>query len=76
VELVVLRYRDSEQLYVGMSEAALCALRSQARCCARCAVLLAGEAGDRLSSSLPTLHGIVGAAPSGEAWLPVPSFAV
>ena len=29
VELCMLRYRDSESLYVGMPEAALCALRSQ-----------------------------------------------
>jgi len=33
----MLRYRDSESLYVGMTEAALCALRSQVHgvtCCA------------------------------------------
>lgn len=29
VELCILRYRDSDSLYVGMAEAALCALRSQ-----------------------------------------------
>ncbi|PRW60598.1 Negative elongation factor B [Chlorella sorokiniana] len=29
VELIVTRYRDSDSLYVGMQEAALCALRSQ-----------------------------------------------
>lgn len=29
VELCTLRYRDSDSLYVGMTEAALCALRSQ-----------------------------------------------
>lgn len=29
VELCMLRYRDSDSLYVGMQEAALCALRSQ-----------------------------------------------
>ncbi|KAI3429855.1 hypothetical protein D9Q98_010166 [Chlorella vulgaris] len=29
VELTMLRYRDSDSLYVGMQEAALCALRSQ-----------------------------------------------
>jgi hypothetical protein len=31
VELIMLRYRDSDSLYVGMQEAALCALRSQVR---------------------------------------------
>lgn len=31
MELVVLRYRDAEQPYVGLQEAALCALRSQVR---------------------------------------------
>ena len=29
VELCILRYRDSDSLYVGLQEAALCALRSQ-----------------------------------------------
>lgn len=33
VELIVTRYRDSDSLYVGMQEAALCALRSQVRRC-------------------------------------------
>ena len=34
MELIVTRYRESDSLYVGMQEAALCALRSQVRCAA------------------------------------------
>lgn len=61
VELCILRYRDSDSLYVGMAEAALCALRSQVSCNARRAVdpgipawgLTGSACSTRLRSCLP-----------------------